>query len=220
MIVHDGWRWWLNPAEAKEDEECLGQGGELSVPTLLRAYKEGLFPWYNENQPILWWSPNPRAIFNLDQFYVSRRTQRTIRSEKFTITVNQCFKEVMKQCGKRYEGTWITAAMLVAYGNLHEKGHAHSLETWFEGKLVGGVYGVSIGAAFFAESMFYRVSDASKVALTKLVDRLRDRGFLLLDTQVITNHTESLGAIEIPRSTYLARLKEAINVNFCYSILL
>lgn len=200
---------WVPPDQADEDG-FVGLGGNLSVPCLLRAYSEGVFPWFNEGDPILWWSPNPRAVFDLNRFHISHRLARTIRSGKFQITMNQQFSAVMRGCGRRKEGTWITRDMIAAYEHLHELGHAHSVESWQEGELAGGVYGVAIGGLFAAESMFYRRTDGSKVALAALVQRLRERGFELLDTQFVTEHTASLGAFEIPRADYLLRLRAAI----------
>ena len=184
-------------------------GGDLRPQTLLRAYRNGIFPWYSEGDPILWWSPDPRAIFELDRFYISARLARTIRGGKFRLTINQAFREVMLGCADR-DGTWITADMLSAYTRMHELGHAHSIETWRGEELVGGVYGVAVGGLFAGESMFHRARDASKVALAYLVEYLRVRGFVLFDTQVLTEHTASLGAFEIPRELYLLRLKKAL----------
>jgi leucyl/phenylalanyl-tRNA--protein transferase len=200
---------WVRPEQADEDG-FVGLGGNLGPPCLLRAYSEGIFPWYNEGDPILWWSPDPRAIFELADFHVSRRLARTIRSGRFGVTFDTDFQGVIRCCAIRAEGTWITAAMIAAYERLHELGHAHSVECWHEGELAGGVYGVALGAFFAAESMFYRATDASKVALAALVERLRSRGFELLDTQFVTDHTRTLGATEIPRADYLRRLRAAV----------
>ena len=186
-------------------------GGDLRPQTLLRAYRGGIFPWYGEGEPILWWSPDPRAIFELDRFYISSRLERTIRSGKFRLTINQAFRDVMLGCADR-EQTWITRDMLDAYTRLHELGHAHSIEAWLGDELAGGVYGVALGGFFAGESMFHRVRDASKVALAYLLEYLRIRGFLLFDTQVLTEHTARLGAIEIPRGEYLRRLQKALEV--------
>lgn len=200
---------WVPPDRSDEDG-FVGLGGNLDPPCLLRAYSEGVFPWFNEGDPILWWSPSPRAIFELEDFHVSRRLQRTIQSGKFQITFDRDFAAVIRGCAVREEGTWITAQMIAAYERLHRLGHAHSVESWQDGQLAGGVYGVSVGAFFAAESMFYRRTDGSKVALAALVQRLRERGYLLLDTQFVTDHTGMLGAIEIPREEYLARLHVAV----------
>jgi leucyl/phenylalanyl-tRNA--protein transferase len=214
---------WI-PPELADPDGFVGVGGDLSTRTLLRAYAEGVFPWFNEDDPILWWSPDPRAIIELQSgspmggLHIPRRLARTIRCGKFRVTVNQCFESVMAACGeKRDGGTWVTPEMLMAYSDLHRIGHAHSVETWVDDELAGGVYGVAVGSMFAAESMFYRIPDASKVALVSLVGRLRERGFTLLDVQMTTPHTERLGAINIPRKTYLRRLREALkhtNVRF------
>lgn len=185
-------------------------GGDLRPQRLLDGYRRGIFPWFDEGGPICWWSPEPRAIFELDRFHVSRRLARTIRSGKFRSSVNQAFGDVIHGCADREEGTWLTSDMIEAYQRLHDMGWAHSIEIWHEERLAGGIYGVAIGGLFAGESMFHRVRDASKVALTLLVDRLRARGYRLFDTQMLTTHTERLGAIEIPRQDYLARLREAL----------
>jgi leucyl/phenylalanyl-tRNA--protein transferase len=195
---------------APNKEGLVGVGGSLDPAPLLKAYRHGIFPWTEEGWPLLWWSPDPRAIFELDGFHTSRRLRRTMRSGRFQVTVNQAFADVMLGCADREVGTWITRDMHTAYNRLYELGHAHSVETWSEGQLVGGVYGVAIGGFFAGESMFHRVADASKVALAALVGRLRERGFQLFDIQFVTEHTRSLGAIEIPRRKYLARLRKAV----------
>jgi leucyl/phenylalanyl-tRNA--protein transferase len=209
---------WISPDLADADG-FVGVGGDLSPRTLLRAYAEGVFPWYGDDDPILWWSPDPRAIIELDGpdpyggLHVSRRLARTIRSGKFHITVNGCFEKVIRCCGEnRPEGTWITPEMINAYVELHRLGFAHSVESWVGDTLAGGVYGVALGGLFAAESMFYRISDGSKVALAALVQRLRQRGFVLLDVQLTTAHTERLGAINIPRINYLQRLRQAVRL--------
>ena len=190
-------------------------GGDLQPATLLRAYRSGVFPWYNEDEPILWWSPDPRAIFEIEHFSLSRRLARTIRSDKFRLTINQAFKEVMLGCADR-ERTWITSDMLSAYVDMHRLGHAHSIEVWLDDQLAGGIYGVAIGGFFSGESMFHRARDASKVALAYLIEYLRVRGFVLMDSQVITEHTARMGAVEIPRVQYLERLRKALEVNVSF----
>jgi leucyl/phenylalanyl-tRNA--protein transferase len=185
-------------------------GGDLRPDRLLDGYRRGIFPWFDEGSPICWWSPDPRAIFELDKFYVSRRLARTIRSGRFRTTVNQAFGEVMRGCADRAEGTWLTADMMDGYQRLHDLGWAHSIEVWQEERLAGGIYGVAIDGFFAGESMFHRVRDASKVALAVLVERLRERGYRLFDTQMLTGHTERLGAVEIPRQEYLGRLRSAL----------
>ncbi len=185
-------------------------GGDLRPDRLLHAYRHGIFPWYDEGEPILWWSPDPRAIFELNGLHVSRRLARTLRSDRFTITYDRDFAGVLDGCAERVEGTWITSEMRDAYLRLHRLGHAHSVEVWHQGVLAGGLYGVALGGFFAGESMFTRVRDASKVALVHLVRRLRERGFLLFDIQLLSDHTASLGAIEIPRTEYLRRLQSAL----------
>ena len=197
---------WIDPSDMPVGEGMVGVGGDLNPQTLLLAYSSGVFPWFEAGDPILWWSPDPRAIFEMDGLYRSKRLMRTVRSGKFTLTFNRAFPEVMDGCADREEGTWVTRSMRAAYVRLHEMGHAHWVETWIDGDLVGGAYGVAVGGLFAAESMFYREDDASKVALAGLFDRLNERGFVLFDTQMLTPHTTSMGAIEIPRSEYLARL--------------
>jgi leucyl/phenylalanyl-tRNA--protein transferase len=206
-----------DPPETAEADGYVGLGGDLEPRTLLRAYAEGVFPWFNEDDPILWWSPDPRAIIELagdppyGGLHVSRRLARTIRVGRFRVTVNRCFAMVMRACGENREGgTWVTDEMLDAYVALHRLGHAHSVETWLGTELAGGVYGVSINGLFAAESMFYRVADGSKVALAALVARLRERGFTLLDIQMTTTHTERMGAVNISRTDYLRRLRSAV----------
>lgn len=218
--MNGGSRWfrrrdvpWM-PPDLGPGDGPLGVGGRLDVPTLLRAYSEGVFPWYSEGDPIMWWSPDPRGIFELDGIHVSRRLARTMRSGQFTTTVDKCFFDVVRECGEQRDGgTWITNEMLAAYTRLHREGHAHSVEVWHEGQLAGGIYGVAIGGLFAGESMFHRVTDASKVALVTLGQRLKEQGFTLFDTQMVTEHTTTMGAIEIPRSDYLRRLKDAVKRN-------
>ena len=208
-------RYWNSPA-ASGPEGLVGVGGDLRPATLVRAYAEGVFPWFSPGDPILWWSPDPRGVFDLDRVHVSRSLARTIRTGKFRVTVNQAFRRVVEACATaRDDGTWITAEMIQAYTDLHTAGAAHSVETWLPAPgggwdLAGGIYGVAVGGLFAGESMFYRATDASKVALVALTDRLRARGFALFDTQMVTDHTATLGAVEIPRAEYLARLAAAV----------
>jgi leucyl/phenylalanyl-tRNA--protein transferase len=202
----------LDP-EAADAQGLVAVGGDLRPETLLEAYRRGVFPWYDESLPVCWWSPDPRAIIPLDEFHVSRRLGRTIRAGRYAVTVNRDFSAVMRGCSIRTEGTWITPDMLEGYERLHELGHAHSVETWRDDQLAGGVYGVSFGGLFAAESMFHRQPDASSVALVALVERLRARGYALLDVQMVTEHTAKLGAVEIPRREYLKRLRHAIGLD-------
>jgi leucyl/phenylalanyl-tRNA--protein transferase len=203
--------------EMADESGLVAVGGDLDPRRLLQAYRSGVFPWYDDSVPICWWSPDPRAIFELDGFHCSRRLLRTIRSGRFETTVNQAFARVMMGCANREEGTWITQDMLGAYCKLHLLGYAHSVEVWEANELVGGLYGVSIGGMFAGESMFSRRPDASKVALAETFERLRERGFLLFDTQVANDHTRGLGAIDIPRSVYLARLRRALRVKTVFA---
>jgi leucyl/phenylalanyl-tRNA--protein transferase len=188
----------------------VAMGGDLRPERLIEAYRNGIFPWFPEGSPVLWWSPDPRAIFELDGLRVSRRLARTVRSGRFSVTVNRDFDGVIRGCADRTEGTWITAGMIEGYTALHRRGAAHSIEVWHEGRLAGGLYGVALGGLFAGESMFTRVRDASKVALVHLAERLRTRGFQLFDIQYRTPHTAGLGAAEIPRAEYLSRLRRAL----------
>ena len=193
----------------------VGAGGRLSPEYLLDAYRHGIFPWPmgDIDEPPLWWSLDPRAIIELDSLHVSRRLRRTCRSGKFTVTSDRAFAEVIRGCasghGRRGE-TWITPRMIEAYTRMFELGHAHSVEAWEGERLAGGLYGLAIDGLFAAESMFYRVSDASKVALVRLVEHLTGQGYRLLDIQELTSHTRRMGAIEIPRREYLRRLADGI----------
>ena len=173
----------------------------LPADLLLHAYRNAIFPMALESGEIAWFSPDPRAIIPLDTFHVPHGLRRTLKKRLFSIRVDTAFEEVMRGCALRDE-TWINEEILESYVNLHRLGHAHSVEAWLDGKLAGGLYGVSLGGAFFGESMFHEVTDASKVALCALVERLESRGFTLLDTQWITPHLETFGALEIPRSIY------------------
>jgi leucyl/phenylalanyl-tRNA--protein transferase len=200
-------------ADYADESGLIAIGGDLHSQRLIQAYRCGVFPWYDENQPICWWSPDPRAIFELDGLHVSRRLGRTLRSGRFTHTVDRDFAGVIRGCAQdRTDGTWIMPEMIEAYEELHARGYAHSLEVWQEGELAGGVYGVAIGGFFAGESMFTRRRDASKIALVHLMERLRQRGFRLFDIQFLTEHTTRLGAVEIPRSQYLSRLREALSI--------
>jgi len=195
-------------------EGLVAIGGDLSVPRLLQAYRSGIFPW--TANPVTWWSPDPRAIFEPGQFHVSRSLSRVLRQEVFQMTRDQAFRQVMEGCAASTPGrgtTWITPEFLAGYTQLHQQGHAHSLECWQDNKLAGGIYGVAIGGFFAGESMFHRASNASKVALFHLVRHLRERGFALFDIQMLTPITAQLGGITIPRKEYLHRLAEAVEKN-------
>lgn len=200
------------PSEAlTEPNGLLAAGGDLEPGRLLAAYRQGIFPWYQEGQPILWWSPDPRAVLRPSGLRVSRSLRRSLRKRGFEFRVDTAFERVVAACAepRRYGGgTWITAEMAVAYARLHEQGWAHSFESWADGRLVGGLYGVGIGRAFFGESMFTRAADASKVALVRAVEFLRARGTELIDCQVSSAHTQSLGAVDIPRAEFLPLIAE------------
>jgi len=197
-----------------EDDGLLAIGGDLSIERLLSAYSSGIFPWYSEEQSILWWSPDPRLILIPDKFRISHSLQQKLGKKIFTVKFDTHFKQVIELCSsaeeRTLEGTWITGKMKDAYIRLHRAGYAHSIESYSEGKLVGGLYGVSLGRVFFGESMFHTMTDASKVALYHLVERLKEHKFLLIDAQVETSHLGSLGAELISRKKYMTLLKKAL----------
>ena len=202
------------PDEAEPDG-LLAVGGDLTSERLLLAYKLGIFPWYNEDQPILWWSPDPRLILEPDEFHVSRRLRQILNQGIFQVTFDRAFARVIRACArarrKGQNGTWITPEMEKAYIRLHELGFGHSVESWLGGELVGGIYGVSLGKCFFGESMFSHKANASKAALAALVERLKVWDFHMIDAQITTRHLISLGAKEVPRSIFLNRLAQALN---------
>jgi len=209
------------PAELAEPEGVVLFGGRLNTEWLLDAYTHGIFPWpiFEGADIMVWWSPDPRAIFELDHMHFSRRLLRTCRSGQFEVTLNRDFAGVITGCataGDREQNTWLTPGMITAYQKLNAEGHAHSVEVWRAGELVGGTYGVAIGGFYVGESMFHRERDASKVAIVYLARHLAARGFTLFDIQQRTTHTASLGAIEIPRAAYLARLGEAIRLHVTF----
>lgn len=185
----------------------------LTPEFVLRAYAAGFFPMADPRGRIQWLSPDPRGIFELDGLLISRSLRKSITRGEFELRVNTAFAAVMDGCGDRDEGTWISSGIRRVYIELHRRGHAHSVETWAGAELVGGLYGVSLGGAFFGESMFHRRTDASKVALVALVERMRARGFVLLDTQFLTPHLASLGATEVSREEYLKRLAAALELD-------
>jgi len=198
----------------REPNGLLAIGGSLDVPTLLAAYRRGIFPWYEAPQPVLWWTPDPRAVLFPENLHVSRSLRRTLRRDAFALSADRDFEAVMRACAEPRDGcagTWIDSAMLDAYAALHRAGHAHSIEVRDdEGALVGGLYGVAIGGAFFGESMFARAADASKVALVALVKLLRERGFELIDCQMDTAHLRSLGARNLSRLDFERRLAHTV----------
>jgi leucyl/phenylalanyl-tRNA--protein transferase len=187
----------------------------IPAELLVSAYSSGWFPMAVEPGEIRWYSPDPRGIIPLETFHASKRLSRVVRQGRFEIRVDHQFAAVIAACAERLDddGSWIDREILDSYCSLHERGLAHSVETWQDGALVGGLYGVALGGAFFGESMFHRVTDASKVAMVALVDRLRQRGFTLLDTQWVTEHLTQFGAIEIPRRRYLRLLDAALRID-------
>lgn len=192
-----------------EPDGLLAVGGDLSLERLIKAYRHGIFPWYSEGQPILWWSPNPRLVLFPENLHVSRSLRKTLRKGQFTATFDHAFDQVLQACAAPREsdaGTWLLPEMRDAYNRLHAHHLAHSVEIWADGELVGGLYGVAIGRVFFGESMFSRRSNASKAALVHLVNTLGEWGYRLIDCQVYTDHLASLGAEEIPRADFTALL--------------
>ena len=202
------------PPDLASREGLLAIGGDLCQDRLLQAYSMGIFPWFTETEPIMWWSPDPRLVLYPDEIRISRSLQKTIKKGLFNITMDQAFDQVINQCArvprKIGEGTWIGPDMIKAYCQLHASGYAHSVEAWQNDTLVGGLYGVSLGKSFFGESMFTHVTNASKVAFAALVDRLKSFSFDLIDCQVTTEHLISFGAREVPRATFLEQLKESL----------
>jgi len=202
------------PPDYADPSGLIAIGGDLSSERLLEAYRVGIFPWYSDDQPILWWSPDPRLVLELDQFKIARSLRKILKKGIFKVTFDRVFEEVIAACATvdrdGQQGTWITQEMQDAYIKLHGLGFAHSVETWFDNQLVGGLYGVSLGKAFFGESMFHLKSDASKVALATLVERLKAWGFRFIDAQMTTEHLVSLGAQELSRRIFLKQLQSAL----------
>jgi leucyl/phenylalanyl-tRNA--protein transferase len=198
-----------------EPDGLLAVGGDLRPERLILAYENAIFPWYSEGSPILWFSPNPRFILIPDEFRVSRSLKKIIKSDIYQVRFDTCFNRVIEECArikrKDQHGTWITGDMIRAYIRLHEEGYAHSVETYHEGCLVGGLYGISLCGAFFGESMFYLMSNASKVALYFLVEKLKSWGFDFIDSQVPTEHMKRLGAKAIDRESYWTMLKSSLS---------
>ena len=200
--------------EFSDPDGLLAVGGDLSLERLIAAYSQGIFPWYGQNSPILWWSPDPRLVLFPEESHIPKSLRRIINAKRFKVTVNQAFEEVINWCArvkrKGQCGTWLVPEMIEAYIRLHEQGYAHSFEAWQEDRLVGGLYGVSLGRAFFGESMFHLISNASKVALVYMVQYLREHSFHFLDCQQTTAHMLRFGAREISRDEFLQRLKKAL----------
>ena len=212
---------WLLPSDppdlfpdpefaAIEPNGLLAIGGDLSTERLEVAYRHGIFPWYNEDQPILWWSPDPRAVLIPEEIRVSRSLRRRLRSNRFSVSFDQAFAAVIGECAESRAdtGTWITPELHTAFLEWHELGHAHSVETWQGDRLAGGLYGVQFGRVFFGESMFSAVSDASKVALVALTHRCRELGIEMIDCQVSSTHLYTLGARDIPRARFLDLVRQ------------
>jgi leucyl/phenylalanyl-tRNA--protein transferase len=201
------------PVEGAEDG-IVAIGGDLSPERLLLAYQKGIFPWYSDDEPIIWHSPEDRFVLLPDELHISKSMQRVLNSDRFKVTFDTDFPFVIQQCAnidrKEQDGTWITEEMIKAYTELYYLGFAHSVEVWLDDKIVGGVYGVSLGKCFFAESMFHTVSNASKFALIKLVEFLKKHDFLFIDAQVFTEHVTTLGAKEIPRSEFIQMLQRGL----------
>ncbi|MBS1743978.1 MAG: leucyl/phenylalanyl-tRNA--protein transferase [Bacteroidetes bacterium] len=198
------------PVEEADEDGLLAIGGELTEEWLLTAYRSGIFPWYNEDEPVCWWSPDPRCVLFPEKLHISKSMQKVIREQQFSFTTDVCFETVMRQCREVERsygpGTWIQQEMIVAYTNLHKKGFAHSAEAWFNGKLVGGLYGVQIGKVFFGESMFSKMNNASKFAFILFVQQLKESGIELIDCQQKTDHLLSLGAEMISRKEFIEKL--------------
>ena len=201
-------------AALRDPNGLLAAGGDLSPQRLLAAYRQGIFPWYSEGDPILWWSPDPRMVLVPEALRVSRSLAKTLRNKRYEIRFDTAFDAVMAGCAQArpdQPDTWITAEMREAYRRLHQLGHAHSVETWIDGELAGGLYGVAIGAIFFGESMYSRTRDASKIAFAALVRVCTEQGIRLIDCQMHTRHLASLGAREIPRREFSRRLAELVD---------
>jgi leucyl/phenylalanyl-tRNA--protein transferase len=195
----------------REPNGLLAVGGNLSPRRLVAAYMNGIFPWYSEGQPILWWSPDPRAVLFPDKINISRSMRKELRGGKFEVSLDRAFGDVIEACAQpraKSQGTWITSDIVEAYDHLHRMGLAHSVEVWHEQRLVGGLYGVAIGRVFFGESMFSRMTNASKVALISLVKQLRAWDFAVVDCQIQSTHLRSLGSEDLPRAEFIALLKQ------------
>ena len=219
--IHQG-PFWIDPYDnsipfppvelaLRDPDGLLALGGNLSTERLLDAYQQGIFPWYSDDQPVMWWSPDPRTVLFPEKLHISHSLQKTLNRNTYKVTLDTAFREVIEACAeprKHESGTWITQDMIDAYCTLHESGYAHSVESWQDGKLAGGLYGVALGRVFFGESMFSRCSDASKVAFTTLVQYLEQQEFKMIDCQIHSAHLESLGAEQIPRNTFIDFLKQ------------
>jgi leucyl/phenylalanyl-tRNA--protein transferase len=197
-----------------EPNGLLAAGADLSVPRLVQAYENGIFPWYSDDQPVLWWSPDPRMVLVPSELKIPRSLKKRLAKRDYEVRADTAFEEVIRACAAPrpgHDGTWITGEMIEAYTRLHRAGHAHSVETWIDGQLAGGLYGISLGHMYYGESMFTRAPDASKIALVHLVRHLERRGCGLIDCQMKTDHLARFGAREIPRAEFVRRLANLVN---------
>jgi leucyl/phenylalanyl-tRNA--protein transferase len=213
---------WLRPDEPfppvtaalADPNGLLAVGGELSAVRLIDAYRHGIFPWFSPGQPVLWWSPDPRMVLMPHELKVSHSLRKALRKRDYEVRADTCFRAVMEACAEprpEQGGTWISAGMIAAYCALHEQGLAHSIETWIDGELAGGLYGVALGRMFYGESMFTHAADASKIALVHLVRQIEHWHFGMIDCQLHTRHLASLGAREIPRADFMRKLQELVD---------
>jgi leucyl/phenylalanyl-tRNA--protein transferase len=213
---------WLGEGDAfppvaralAEPNGLLAAGGDLGLGRLVAAYRHGIFPWYSDGQPILWWSPDPRMVLAPSEIVISRSLRKKLRRREYEVRTDTSFREVMRACAEPRDGeagTWITDEMAAAYGAFHDAGYAHSVETWIDGELAGGLYGVAMGQMFFGESMFSRATDSSKIALAHLARQLERWGFGLIDCQMATAHLYSMGAREVPRDDFQRAVSELVN---------
>ncbi len=203
----------------RDPDGLLAIGGDLSHHRLLDAYRRGIFPWYSQGQPILWWSPDPRCVLDPNELIISRNLKKTLKKNIFNVTFNQAFDHVIKGCAQPRKGsadTWITTDIIQSYTSLHQEGHAISVECWLNSELVGGLYGIVIDRIYFGESMFSRATDASKIALVHLVQELKARNFRLIDCQIFSKHLKSLGAKPVPRNFFISALKHYCNQTVIY----
>lgn len=197
-----------------EEDGLLAVDGDLSPERLILAYRNGIFPWFSEDEPILWWSPDPRFILYPKDIKVSHSMKKLLKKNTYKISFDTCFRDVISNCSnlRKERGTWITNDMIEAYCKLHELGYAHSVEAWYEDELVGGLYGISIGKCFFGESMFSTMSNASKAAFITLCKKLEEKEYIMVDCQVYTEHLESLGAVNISREKFLELVEKGISI--------
>lgn len=198
------------PVSYAEEDGLLAFGGKLDASFIIEAYSRGIFPWYNEEEPILWWSPNPRSVFFLENIKISKSMQKFIKKTNYTVTFDKDFEGVINACAKSRQETWISKAFIETYSKLHKDGIAHSVEVWNGEKLVGGLYGINLGKMFYGESMFSIEANSSKLALIKLAEFLKEKGYKIIDCQVHNSHLESLGAVEIPRNEFIKIMKKQI----------